>query len=60
MWPYAAELKYSVRATYGQAEAWGLAASVKGLSIPVFLALAADDYAERLRRRIARDERSKR
>lgn len=60
MWASDAVVRYNVRGTYDQAEAWGYAASVKGLPVPVFLALAADDYAERLKRRIARDERRKR
>jgi hypothetical protein len=57
MWPYNAERKFSVRGTYEQASAWGYAASVKGLPVPVFIALAADDYADRLMRRIAREKR---
>jgi len=59
MWASGAVVRYAVRGTFEQAEAWGLAASVKGLPIPVFLALAADDYAERLKRRIAREERKR-
>ena len=60
MWASDAVVRYAVRATYDQAEAWGYAASVKGLPVPVFLAIAADDYAERRRRRITREERRKR
>jgi hypothetical protein len=63
MWPYEAEVKFNVRATYKQAGAWGYAANIKGLRTPVFLALAADVYAEHLERVHARwkraDERRK-
>lgn len=55
MWASDAVVRYNVRSTYDQAEAWGYAASVKGLPVPVFLALAADDYAERMKRRHARE-----
>jgi hypothetical protein len=57
MWPYEAVVPFSVRATYKQAGSWEYAASIKGLKVPVFLALAADDYSRRLKQRIARDER---
>lgn len=57
MWPYAAVLRYAVRGTYKQGAAWGYAASIKGLPVPVFLALAADDYADRMKRRHAREDR---
>jgi hypothetical protein len=59
MWPYEAVVPFNVRATYKQAGSWEYAASIKGLKVPVFLALAADDYSRRLKRRIARDERRK-
>lgn len=48
MWPPGAEVRFNVRATYAQSSAWGGGASIKGLSVPVFLALAADVYAEHL------------
>jgi hypothetical protein len=57
MWPYEAVRRYAVRGTYEQSARWGYAASIKGLAVPVFLALAADDYADRLVRWIAREER---
>jgi hypothetical protein len=59
MWPYDAEVPFRVRATHKQAGSWEYAASIKGLKVPVFLALAADDYARRLKQRIARDERKR-
>lgn len=59
MWPYEAVVPFNVRATYKQSAAWGYAASIKGLKVPVFLALAADDFYLRLKRRIDRDERRK-
>jgi hypothetical protein len=58
MWPYAAVCRYAVRGTYEQAGAWDRAARVKGLRTPVFLALAADVYAEHLERLHARLERA--
>jgi hypothetical protein len=57
MWASDAVVPYAVRGTYEQSASWRYAASVKGLAVPVFLALAADDYAVRLKRRIAREER---
>lgn len=57
MWPYEAVCRYAVRSTYEQSARWRYAASVKGLAVPVFLALAADDYADRLERWFAREER---
>jgi hypothetical protein len=48
MWPPDAEVRYAVRATYQQSAMWGGAAGIKGLPVPVFLALAADVYAEHL------------
>ena len=57
MWSYEAVVPFNVRATYKQAGSWEYAASIKGLKVPVFLALAADDYYQRLERRIAREER---
>jgi hypothetical protein len=58
MWPYDAEVRFNVRATYKQAGAWGYAARVKGLHTPVFLALAADVYAAHLDRLHARLQRA--
>ena len=57
MWPYEAVVPFNVRATYKQAGSWEYAASIKGLKVPVFLALAADDYYRRLKRRIDQDDR---
>lgn len=57
MWPSDAVVPFAVRGTYEQSSSWRYAASVKGLPVPVFLALAADVYAERMKRRIAREER---
>lgn len=45
MWPYEAEMKFNVRATYEQAGKWEYAARIYGLPTPVFLARAADDFA---------------
>jgi hypothetical protein len=63
MWPYEAELRFVVRATYEEASTWRDAARIKGLPVPVYLALAADVYSEHLRRLHARlkrgDERRK-
>lgn len=58
MWPHAAERKFTVHATYGQSAAWGLAASIKGLPVPVFLSVAADVYAAHLDRVHARLQRA--
>ena len=58
MWPYAAERKFTVHATYGQAGAWGRAASIKGLPVPVFRSVAADVYAAHLDRLHARLQRA--
>lgn len=59
MWPHQAEVPFNVRATYKQAGAWEGAARVKGLPTPVFLALAADVYAEHLERLHARMDRAR-
>ena len=58
MWPYAAERKFTVHATYGQAGTWGRAASIKGLPVPVFLSVAADVYAAHLDRVSSRPQRA--
>ena len=58
MWPPDAEVRFSVRATIAQSSAWGGGASIKGLSVPVFLALAADVYADHLKRVSARLQRA--
>ena len=58
MWPYDAERRFTVRATYKQVSAWSTGASIKGLPLPVFLALAADVYAKHLERCAARWKRS--
>ena len=57
MWPYDAEVKLTVRATYKQVAAWGRAAGIKGLATPVFLAFAADEYSAHLERVWARFRR---
>lgn len=59
MWPYEAEVKFNVRATYKQAGLWGYWAKMKGLPTPVFLALAADVYTAHLERLFARMERAR-
>jgi hypothetical protein len=59
MWPYEAVVPFNVRATYKQAGSWEYAAGRIGVKVPVFLALAADAYYQRLERRIARDERKR-
>jgi hypothetical protein len=58
MWPYAAERKFTVHATYEQSAAWGRAASIKGLPVPVFLSVAADVYAAHLDRVHSRLQRA--
>jgi hypothetical protein len=58
MWPYAAERKFTVHATYEQAGAWGRAASIKGLPVPVFLSVAADVYAAHVDRVSSRLQRA--
>jgi hypothetical protein len=57
MWASDAVVPFAVRGTYAQSASWRYAASVKGLPVPVFLALAADVYADRLKKRLAREER---
>lgn len=57
MWASDAVVRYNVRGTYEQSASWRYAASINGVPVPVFLALAADVYADRLKRRIAREER---
>lgn len=58
MWPYDATVKFNVRATFKQSGAWGRAAGIKGLSVPVFLALAGDIYAEHIEKVLKRLERA--
>ena len=58
MWPPDAEVRFNVRATYQQSASWRGGASIKGLPVPVFLALAADVYAEHLIRVSARLQRA--
>jgi len=58
MWPYEAVVPFNVRATYKQAGAWEYGASIKGLKVPLFLALAADVYAAHLERVHARWKRT--
>jgi hypothetical protein len=56
MWPYDATWKYSVRGTPAQTGPWEWAARLKGVKVPVFLAMAGDFYAEHLKRQLAEDE----
>jgi len=57
MWTSEAVIPYSVRADVKQSAKWRYWASVKGLPTPVFLALAADVYADHLKRVHARLKR---
>ena len=57
MWPDDHVVKYNVRASYKRSAEWGYWASIKGLPVPVFLALAADEYARHLDRETARWKR---
>ena len=58
IWPSDHVVKYNVRASYKRSALWGYWAGVKGLPVPVFLALAADIYTAHLERRHARWERA--
>jgi hypothetical protein len=56
MWPYEADRQHTVRSTIAQRCAWGRGASIKGVKLPVFLAMAGDFYAEHLKRQLAEDD----
>ena len=56
MWPYEADKAFTVRGTFAQRGPWEWGARLKGVKIPVFLAMAGDFYAEHLKRQLAEDE----
>jgi hypothetical protein len=59
MWPDDHVVKYNVRASYKRSASWGYWAGIKGLPVPVFLALAADEYTRHLELVHARIERAR-
>ena len=47
-WPKGARLRYAVRGTVAQASAWVVAATHEGITVPAWIARAADVYARHL------------